>query len=111
MDYEPNSWKIFKKLHQKKVGRFVDTKSKSINGSTDNSSKDQELDINRKYFDIVGGAKKRVYGLGSEALTLHKDMTCNLPIASDHVAEKRIKIYRGATTSRARGFPFEATKR
>ncbi|KAM3322651.1 hypothetical protein P3S67_003802 [Capsicum chacoense] len=83
----------------------------ALSGSTDNSSDDQELDINRKYFDIVGGAKKqRVYGLGSEASTLYKDMTCNLPIVSDHVAEEHIKIYRGATTSRARGFPFEATK-
>ncbi|KAM3269622.1 hypothetical protein P3S67_030504 [Capsicum chacoense] len=106
MSREPNSWEIFKKLHQKKDDSFVDAKSKSINdkmevviatalsGSTDDdSSEDQELNINRMYFDIVGGAKKRcVYGLGSQASTLYKDMTCNLRVVSDHVAEERIKI-------------------
>lgn len=40
------------------------------------------------YFDIV----ECVYGLGSQASTLHKDMTCNLPVVSDHVAKERIKI-------------------
>ncbi|KAM3360607.1 hypothetical protein P3S68_015461 [Capsicum galapagoense] len=66
----------------KKDGSFVDVKSKSINdkmevvkanalsGSTDDSSEDQELDINSMYFDVTGGAKKRcAYGLGSQAST------------------------------------------
>lgn len=33
MGREPNSWEIFKKLHQKKDHSFVDAKSKSINVS------------------------------------------------------------------------------
>ncbi|KAM3204407.1 hypothetical protein P3L10_027816 [Capsicum annuum] len=65
----------------------------AFSGSTDDSLEDQKLDINRMYFDIMGRAKKRcVYGLGSQALALYKDMTCNLPVVSDHVAEERIKI-------------------
>ncbi|KAM3395336.1 hypothetical protein P3S68_004341 [Capsicum galapagoense] len=105
MGREPNSWEIFKKLHLKKDGSFVDAKSKRINDkmevvittalsrSTDDSLEDQELNINCMYFDVAGGAKKRcVYELGSQASTLYKDMTCNLPVVSDHVAEERIKI-------------------
>ncbi|PHU26486.1 hypothetical protein BC332_04818 [Capsicum chinense] len=64
-------------------------------GSSDDSSEDQELDINRMYFDVVGGAKKQyVYGLGSQASTLHKDQnSVNLAnLVSDHVTEERIKI-------------------
>ncbi|PHU03323.1 hypothetical protein BC332_28574 [Capsicum chinense] len=66
----------------------------ALSGSTDDSLEDQELDINRMYFDIMGGAKKQcVYRLRSQASTLYKDMACNLPaVVSDHVAEKRIKI-------------------
>ncbi|PHU01482.1 hypothetical protein BC332_31269 [Capsicum chinense] len=61
--------------------------------SSDDSPEDQELDINRIYFDVPEGAKKRrVYGLGSQASTLNKDMTCNFPVVSDHVAKERIKI-------------------
>ncbi|PHT34004.1 Pentatricopeptide repeat-containing protein [Capsicum baccatum] len=87
------------------------------------SSEDQELDINRIYFDVAVGAKKEcVYGLDSQASTLYKDLTCNFPVVSEHVAEERIKILEkevsfmrenqesssracrvgGATTSRAR---------
>ncbi|KAM3199975.1 hypothetical protein P3L10_032335 [Capsicum annuum] len=65
----------------------------ALSGSTHDSSEDQELDINCMYFDIVGGAKTQcVYGLGSQVSTLYKDMTCNLSVVSDHVAEERIKI-------------------
>ncbi|PHT33092.1 hypothetical protein CQW23_29429 [Capsicum baccatum] len=61
--------------------------------SDDSGPEDQELDINRIYFDVPEGAKKRrVYGLGSQASTLNKDMTCNFPVVSDHVAKERIKI-------------------
>ncbi|KAM3201976.1 hypothetical protein P3L10_029600 [Capsicum annuum] len=107
MGCEPNSWKIFKKLHQKKDDSFVDAKSKSINdkmeaviatallGSSDDSSEDQELDINSMYFDVAGGAKRRcVYELGSEASALYKDhnFVKSANLVSDHVAEERIKI-------------------
>ena len=65
----------------------------ALSRSTDDSSEDQELDINCMYFDVAGGAKKRcVNELGSQASTLYKDMTCNFPVVSDHVAEERIKI-------------------
>ncbi|KAF3684053.1 hypothetical protein T459_31183 [Capsicum annuum] len=61
--------------------------------SSDDSPEDQELDINRIYFDVpVGAKKRRVYGLGSQASTSNKDMTCNFPVVSDHVAKERIKI-------------------
>ncbi|KAM3308910.1 hypothetical protein P3S67_010654 [Capsicum chacoense] len=102
---ELNSWEIFKKLHQKKNGSFVDAKSKSINdkmkaviatallGPSDDSSEGQELNINRMYFDVVGGAKKQcVYGLGSQASTLYKEQNSvnSASLVSDHVAKERI---------------------
>ncbi|PHT36393.1 hypothetical protein CQW23_24093 [Capsicum baccatum] len=64
-------------------------------GSSDDSSEDQELDINSMYFDVVGGTKRRcVYGLGSQASTLYKDQNsvklANL--VSDHIVEECIKI-------------------
>ncbi|KAM3289288.1 hypothetical protein P3S67_017576 [Capsicum chacoense] len=37
--------------------------------------------------------KNDVYGLGSQASTFNKDMTCNFPVVSDHVAKERIKIF------------------
>ncbi|KAF3677224.1 putative L-aspartate oxidase, chloroplastic-like [Capsicum annuum] len=64
-------------------------------GSSDDSSEDQELDINRMYIDVVGGAKKWcVYGLGSQASTLYKDQNSvnSTNLMFDHVAEERIKI-------------------
>ncbi|PHU22934.1 hypothetical protein BC332_08041 [Capsicum chinense] len=64
-------------------------------GSSDDSSKDQELDINHMYFDVVGGAKKWcVYRLGSQASTLYKDQNSvnSANLVSDHVSKKRIKI-------------------
>ncbi|KAM3285458.1 hypothetical protein P3S67_024257 [Capsicum chacoense] len=65
----------------------------ALSGSTDDSSEDQELDINRMYFNVVDGAKKKcAYGLGFQASTLYKDVTCNFSVVSDHVAEERIKI-------------------
>ncbi|KAH0660953.1 hypothetical protein KY289_029701 [Solanum tuberosum] len=105
----PNSWDIFKKLHKRKDGSFVDAKSKCINdkmevvlaaaisSSSDDSQEVQELDINNLYFDVVGGEKKRrVYGLGSQGLALYQDQNSvtsrNLPAVSDDVAEKRIKL-------------------
>ncbi|OIT31497.1 hypothetical protein A4A49_64125, partial [Nicotiana attenuata] len=57
-----------------------------------NSSDDsQEVDVNRLYFEVVGGEKKRrVYGLGSQALTLYLDSnsatTRTLYAVPDHVA-------------------------
>ncbi|XP_006346684.1 uncharacterized protein [Solanum tuberosum] len=68
----PNSWDIFKKLHKRKDGSFVDAKSKCINdkmevvlaaalsSSSDDSQEVQELDINSLYFDVVGGEKHDV---------------------------------------------------
>ncbi|KAF3639248.1 putative L-aspartate oxidase, chloroplastic-like [Capsicum annuum] len=63
-------------------------------GPSDDSSKDQELDINRMYFDVVSGGKKQcVYGLGSQASTLYKEKNSvnSASLVSDHVAEERIK--------------------
>ncbi|KAM3309218.1 hypothetical protein P3S67_010962 [Capsicum chacoense] len=64
-------------------------------GSSDDSSEDQELNINRMYFDIGGGEKNRcVYGLGSQASTLYKDQNSinSTSLVSNYVAEERIKI-------------------
>lgn len=105
----PNSWDIFKKLHKRKDGSFVDAKSKCINdkmevvlaaaisSSSDDSQEVQELDINSLYFDVVSGEKKRrVYGFGSQGLALYQDQNYvtsrNLPAVSDDVAEERIKL-------------------
>ncbi|KAH0655260.1 hypothetical protein KY285_030142 [Solanum tuberosum] len=105
----PNSWDIFKKLHKRKDGSFVDAKSKCINdkmevvlataisSSSDDSQEVQELDINHLYFDVVGGEKKRrVHGLGSQGLALYQDQNFvtlrNLHAVSDDVAEERIKL-------------------
>ncbi|KAH0681570.1 hypothetical protein KY284_022655 [Solanum tuberosum] len=105
----PNSWDIFKKLHKRKDGSFVDAKSKCINdkmevvlataisSSSDYSQEVQELDINRLYFDVVGGEKnRRVYSLGSQGLALYQDQNSvtsrNLHAVSDDVAEERIKL-------------------
>nr|XP_033515360.1 uncharacterized protein LOC117279848 [Nicotiana tomentosiformis] len=56
-----------------------------------------EVDVNRLYFEVVGGEKKRrVYGLGSQALTLYPDSNSatsrTLHDVPDHVAEERIKV-------------------
>ncbi|XP_060202620.1 uncharacterized protein LOC132631039 [Lycium barbarum] len=102
-----NLWDVFKKLHKRKDGSFVDPKSKSINdemearvaaaiSSSDDSQEVQELDVNSIYLDVVGGEKKRrVYGLGSQALTMYKDYnsatSCN--IVTDRAADQeRIKL-------------------
>ncbi|XP_019257782.1 PREDICTED: uncharacterized protein LOC109235999 [Nicotiana attenuata] len=104
-----NSWDIFKKLHKRKDGNFVDTKSKTVGdkmevamatailSSSDDSQKFQNADINRLNLDVVGGEKKRrVYGLGSQAATLYQG--CNsatsrhLPVVPDPAADERIKV-------------------
>ncbi|XP_060182338.1 uncharacterized protein LOC132612001 [Lycium barbarum] len=102
-----NSWDVFKKLYKRKDGSFVDPKSKSINdemearvataiSSSDDSQEVQELDVNSIYLDVVGGEKKRrVYGLGSQALTMYKHYnsatSCN--IVTDRAADQeRIKL-------------------
>ncbi|KAF3684575.1 putative L-aspartate oxidase, chloroplastic-like [Capsicum annuum] len=62
----------------------------SLLGSSDDSSEDQELDINRMYFDVAGRAKKWcVYGLGSQASTLYKDQNSvnSANLVSDIVKE------------------------
>ncbi|KAM3288172.1 hypothetical protein P3S67_021602 [Capsicum chacoense] len=64
-------------------------------GSSDDSSEDQELDINSMYFDVMGGTKIWcVYGLGSQASTLYKDQNSvkSANLVSDHIAEEHIKI-------------------
>ncbi|XP_060211202.1 uncharacterized protein LOC132638274 [Lycium barbarum] len=64
--------------------------------SSDDSQEVQELDVNNIYLDVVGGEKKRrVYGLGSQALTMYKDYnsatSCN--IVTDRAADQeRIKL-------------------
>ena len=69
----------------------------AISSPSDGSQEVQELDINRLYFDVVGGEKKRrVYGLGSQSSTLYQDQNSvtsrNSPAVSDDVAEERIKV-------------------
>ncbi|XP_049356306.1 uncharacterized protein LOC125820922 [Solanum verrucosum] len=69
----------------------------AISSSSDDSQEVQELDINRLYFDVVGGEKKRrVYDLGSQGLALYQDQNSvtsrNLHAVSDDVAEERIKL-------------------
>ncbi|MCD9645368.1 hypothetical protein HAX54_034224 [Datura stramonium] len=79
-----NSWDIFKKLHKRKDGSFVDTKSKCINdkmeaivaatilNSSDDSQELQEHEINRLYLMLWVERKNDVL--------------------TDHAAEERIKL-------------------
>ncbi|XP_050208240.1 uncharacterized protein LOC126657575 [Mercurialis annua] len=73
-----NPWEVHQKLHKRKDGAFVDSKSSIINDKMINAvaiaSQPQEdgsvpeVDIHSLYYDVVGGAKKKqVYGLGSQA--------------------------------------------
>ncbi|KAM3355877.1 hypothetical protein P3S68_022591 [Capsicum galapagoense] len=66
-------------------------------GSLNDSLEDQELDINRMYFDVVGGEKNQcVYGLGSQDSTLYKDQNSinSTNLVPDHVAEECTKYLR-----------------
>ncbi|XP_055814496.1 uncharacterized protein LOC129884179 [Solanum dulcamara] len=102
----PNSWDIFKKLHKRKDGSFVDAKSKCINDKmevvivaaisipSDDSQEVQELDINRLYFDVVGGEKKSIVCMiGLSKFDIQNSVTSrNLSAVSDDIAEERIKV-------------------
>ncbi|XP_060174493.1 uncharacterized protein LOC132605328 [Lycium barbarum] len=69
----------------------------AISGSSDDSPEVHELDVNRIYLDVVGGEKKRrVYGLGSQALSLYQDCNSatsqNLSAVTDRAAEECFKL-------------------
>ncbi|XP_057986697.1 uncharacterized protein LOC131171243 [Hevea brasiliensis] len=70
---DPNSWEVFRKLHKKKDGTFVDA-TQSIN------------------------KKRRMYGLGSHASTLYPNsFSCfatsyRTAMVIDHVADERIRL-------------------
>ncbi|XP_055959864.1 uncharacterized protein LOC126661676 [Mercurialis annua] len=73
-----NTWNVFKKLHMRKDGSFVDSKSRDIWEKMEaalslatqplEDGTIPEIDIDQIYYNVVGGEKKRrVYGLGSQA--------------------------------------------
>ncbi|XP_050205029.1 uncharacterized protein LOC126655067 [Mercurialis annua] len=75
---EVDPWEVHKKLHKRKDGKFVDSKSSTINDKMEIAiaiasqlNEDGSMpvvDIRSIYYDVVGGEnKKRVYGLGSQA--------------------------------------------
>ncbi|XP_058001603.1 uncharacterized protein LOC110634760 isoform X2 [Hevea brasiliensis] len=93
---DPNLWEVFKKLHKKNDGTFVDARSQSIN---DDDSQEISINVNRLCLDIVGGEKKqRVYGLGSHASTLYPDSFSSSATSRrtatviDNVTNERIRV-------------------
>ncbi|PHU20116.1 actin [Capsicum chinense] len=59
MGCEPNSWEIFKKLHQKKDDSFVDAKSKSINVMFDHVA-EERIKIFEKEVSFMKENQERV---------------------------------------------------
>ncbi|PHT99408.1 hypothetical protein BC332_31603 [Capsicum chinense] len=56
MDREPNSWEIFKKLHLKKDGSFVDAKSMRINGMYSTLENSDPKRMNHSSFPLSGSS-------------------------------------------------------
>ncbi|MCD7469716.1 hypothetical protein HAX54_008884 [Datura stramonium] len=101
-----NSCDIFKKLHKRKNGSFVDTKSKCINDkmeaiiavtvskSSDGSQELQEHDINHLYFDVVvtdHAAEERIKLLEEEVLHMRENQERILQARVEAEVQQRLE--------------------
>ncbi|KAF2296876.1 hypothetical protein GH714_010866 [Hevea brasiliensis] len=99
---DPNSWEVFKKLHKKKDGTFVDTRSQSINNqmeamvaaattdvtsnSQDDDSQEISINVNSLYLAIVVGEKKRACTIWALMLQLYTQThSAALPLPAEQL--------------------------